>query len=306
MNGGGSDNAVQHIFEGLCRNPLPITTPSVENLLTLPRGLHATLVLPRPEQRHVRLLTPFTAEGGSGILVRGRLINLQCSVIVTTDRPLDLGTRCLCLMPTCMVRRRFHRSEIDEIAERLRPSLLRYRFEHFESVRESRFDVPEFGIPTRLLAHTLAGVLEPYPRLQRQVVEALRTRDQDQRIFAAERPATAVTEALMVACHENKRSIFVGEATRLANVIRFARGGSHELSPKTVGGLIRTQLGLSLTRRSQGYELILNPESRLHLHRVARALYARVIADPKCAECVKEASGTENDVHEVHRSLDEP
>ena len=111
----------------------------------------------------------------------------------------------------------------------------------------------------------------------------------------------------MVACHENKRSIFVGEATRLANGIRFARGGSHELSPKAVGELIRTQLGLTLTRRSQGYELSLNPDNRAHIHRAARALYARVTADPKCAECVKEAvTRTENDVHEVHRSLDEP
>jgi hypothetical protein len=303
----GNDDAVLRIFEGLCRSPLRVATASVETLLALPEGLHPTLLLAHPEDRQVRSLKPFTREGGASIFTKGRLVDLRCSLVVTTDHPLDLGASSLCLTPTNMVRRRFCQSEIDEITERLRPGLLRYRLEHCNLVRQARFDVPDFGVPTRVLAHTLGGVLAPYPHLQRQVVEGLRSRDEDQKISAAERPATAVTEVLMVSCHQNKSSIFVGEIARLANGIRFARGVINELTSKAVGALIRTQLGLSLTRKSQGYELILNAENRLHIHRSARALYARVSADPTCGECVKEqATKTEIDVHEVHRASDQP
>jgi hypothetical protein len=85
-------------------------------------------------------------------------------------------------------------------------------------------------------------------------------RDEEAKIEQSLHREAVVLEALLVLIHEKKSNAFLVEVTRLVNAILLGRHETSELSPKTVGGIMRRKLGLRAERRSLGYELLLTQD----------------------------------------------
>jgi hypothetical protein len=175
----------------------------------------------------------------------------------------------------------------DKLANRFQPRLLDFRLRRRQQVASSRFDVPEFAYEVRMVAMTLGSVLEGEPKLQERRVAALRTADEDWKSLHSQSDAAIVLEALLVACHEDRREVYANEIKEIANVLLMARQAKKELSAEAVGHILHNELGLDAKRDGPGRALMLTRYNRQRIHNLARSYHTLSSLQPRagCLQC---------------------
>ena len=309
----GTETTLLNVLSSVCRRPLRLAQASIANLAKLPEGLSPTVILNHPTP--AALMGVLAAVTGSDVLVlaANRVLNLRCATIVCTQSPISAATLKIHMRPDPLQYRRVSESVIQQLADEFQPYLLRYRLTRHRQVANSEFDAPQLDWDIRMLARALGASLEGSPEIQTRIIEALRLSDEQSKAQNAESPAAIILEALLVACHEKRPEIYVYEVTELANGIFLGRHDNQELSPKTVGGILRSELGFHPERHARGYALRLSSETRHRIHRLASSYDAvsLMTPHPDCAVCSefsgqKSGSGKDDeeshvhDVHEVH------
>lgn len=264
-----TETTLLELMACLCRRPLRASEPSLAQLATLPAGLCPTLIVKNPKPRSMVQLVTALTDRDANFLRAGRLVNLQCAIVVHTQEPLTVPALPIPLRSGNTPYRRIRRWEAHQLAEEFQPRLLRYRLVQHQEVTQSQFDYCDFGPPTRLLARILGASVEGMPEVQRAVVDALVPLDEQCKTERSQGADAVVLEALLVLCHEGKLEAFVAEITKLANGIFLGRHEHLELSPKAVGAIIRERLGLYTERCAAGYRLMLTENVRRRIHQLA-------------------------------------
>jgi len=145
-----------------------------------------------------------------------------------------------------------------------------YRLQNFAEVRASQFDAVEFCGSTREMARTLGRCLVDAADLQARLSDVLRPRDDAERTEGTYRLEAVVVEALLVLCHEKRRSVHVSQVAELANLILNRSGELFQLSPKEVGAKMK-QVGFRTTRLdSAGRGIYLLSEECARVHKLGR------------------------------------
>jgi hypothetical protein len=164
--------------------------------------------------------------------------------------------------------------------------LLGFRLARHLSVANSQFDVPEFTSDARATARVLGATLEGSANLQQELTNVLRRQDEANRAEKSQTPAAVVLEVVLTLCHSNSLNEYVGEIAQLANALFETRGEDIRLSPRTVGDVLRRELGLVGRRRALGYQLVLDVAVQRRLHRLgmSHGVLQRVAGCPRCQE----------------------
>jgi hypothetical protein len=306
----GSENPLIDVLSRLCRRPLRLTEPTVRELSLLPQDLSPTIIVKRPSQRTLGQLLRAATEREFSILRSGRLINLQCAIVAYTEEPLAGTVLRVPLLGAASNYRALGRAEAQQLSDHFPPRLLRYRLSRHPKIANSQFDHPGFAPEVRPLACLLGACTEGDPGAQNKILAALRGIDEGSKVEQSQVPAAAVLEALLVLCHENKKAAFIFEVTELANGILLGRHDGLELTPKVVGGIVRSQLGLSPRRRGPGYELALTGDIPKQIHRLAQVWGVLSLQQPhaQCPFCSEvspakcEIDVQEIEVHEAKNS----
>lgn len=219
---------------------------------------------------------------GAGSLQKGRLLQLRCPLIVCTSAPLQVATLSIPLLATASYRP-IGRAATERLANRFQPRLLDFRLRRRQQVAASEFDVADFACEARMLAMTLGSVFEGEPELQARLVEALRPADESWKSLHAQADAAIVLEVLLVACHEDRLKIYVGEITDMANALLMARQAKKQLSAEAIGRLLRGELGLFGKRDGPGIVVLLDRAHRERIHQLAQAHHTLSSLQPKTA-----------------------
>jgi hypothetical protein len=265
----GTENPLIGLLSCLCRRPVRLTEPTVRELTALPEGLCPTIILKRPSHRVLTQLLAAATERDFSILRAGRRISLQCAIVAYTEEPFAGAVLSLPMLePTTRGYEALGKTEAEQLIDDLQSRLLRYRLSQHVTVTDSRFDDTSLAPQTQAVARLLGASAEGDTAVQNKIVDALRGIDEGIRMEQSQSPAAAVLEALLVLCHERKGAAFVVEVTELANAILMARHDGAELSPKAVGGILRSKLGLSPRRRGPGYEVELTGAIQQRVHRL--------------------------------------
>lgn len=172
--------------------------------------------------------------------------------------------------------------------QKLQNQLLGYRLANLQQVRSSVFDAAEFSGTTRELACALGRCVPNSPDLQARILELLTPRDDGERSGGANPFESAIIEALLVACHERKSSVRVGEVAGLANGILGRNGEQVRLGSREVGAKLK-QLGFRTARLDgAGRGIYLVREQCAQIHRLGRDLRVPTLREglPGCPDCV--------------------
>ncbi len=286
----GTENPLIDVLSCLCRRPLRLTDPTVRELSVLPGGLCPTIVLKRPSQRVLTQLLAAATERDFSILRAGRLINLQCAIIAYTEEPFARAALSLPLLEAGTDQyKALGKAEAQHLLDHLSPRLLQYRLSQHVEIANANVDRPHLARGARALARLFGACTKGDPGVQDKIVRALQRIDEGIKVEQSQGSAAAVLEALLVLCHEKTQAAFVFEVTELANGILLGRHNGPELTPKVVGGIVRSKLGLSPRRRGPGYELALTGEIPRQIHRLANvwgvlSMQQPVTDCPACGE----------------------
>lgn len=175
---------------------------------------------------------------------------------------------------------------VAKAAENLQANLLRYRLANYLRLRCSQFEPPLFGSPeVRELAVCLGTCLDD-DEIRAQVMKALGPTEERRGLDRGADLPAIVVEALLVACHEQRPQVLVGELTALANALLAGRGERSSLEPKQVG-VILSKLGFATRKLNKyGRGLQLQREICARAHQLAAHYRVWSTPRPACAECV--------------------
>jgi len=123
--------------------------------------------------------------------------------------------------------------------------------------------------------------------LHARLLDLLRPRDDAERTEGTGKLEAVVLEALVVACHEKRPDVHVGQVAELANKILGRSGESLQLSPKEVGAKMK-QLGFRTTRLdSAGRGIYLVSERCALIHKLGREFGVPTLRQglPGCSQC---------------------
>jgi hypothetical protein len=173
---------------------------------------------------------------------------------------------------------------LEKAGEELQAKLLRYRLDHYEQARKPSSDPVPFTGAVQLLASSLTRCIDD-GALRVALLAELQRHDQEIRPeLTADSEAIAV-EALLVACHESRDEITVGELTKLGNLILFDRGESPRFTYRGFGVMMR-KLGMNQLRRTNvGFSLTIDRTVRLSVHRLVKKYCVSSIPQSGCVEC---------------------
>lgn len=271
----------------ICRHPVLLAEPAAR---ALPRELRPTRLICQPDPGLDRVLAALQFPG-FGISDRGlRQVSGAAAIYVGETELKSLFVDAGVWIPVSPALRSFStQDEEREVAtiNNLQNRLLMYRLKHYEQVRSSQFDVPEFCGSTREMARALGRCIVDASDLQARLLDLLKPRDDAERTEGTRRLEAIVVEALVVVCHEKRPSVHVGQVAELANVILSRSGESFQLSPKEVGTKMK-QLGFRTTRLdSAGRGIYLLTEQCARIHKLGREFGVPTLRKgrPECTHC---------------------
>jgi hypothetical protein len=179
-----------------------------------------------------------------------------------------------------------------EIATALQAQFLGYRLRNISKVRDSRFDLPAFASPIRILARVLGACIVDAPELQAGLVPLL---EEYQERIRGERwidLRCVVIEALLYYCHKGQRDrVYVGKITDTTATILKGRGKTpppDEELIKLVGSTL-DDLGFFRKRDAKGLPVRLTETVRRRIHQLAgdydvAAVQEGLALCPHCSE----------------------
>ena len=277
----------------LCRRSLFVNDISSAGFRSLPADLQPTLLTEvfkptrrivdflRASNRHVVFMT-----------ASGKALDAFSAKIVFAPEPLHDPASAgfpleLVLSPTRKYVPLMTPSDAERIAAEYQGKLLHYRLSNWAKVHAPAFDLNQFTVPMRELAHGLAASIVGDDALQSQIVALLKPLDSEIRVDHASQLPAIVLEALLARCHSTTGKNYpVSDLTGDENTILRTRGSSLEVSPENIGWQLRT-LGLHTDFMPGGRKgIILSEDMRKMIHNLGAAYGVRTLrVVPKKIEC---------------------
>lgn len=273
------------VISAVCRRSVNVVKRSPLKLSGLPPGLCPTLILRQPANKEFERLLPVVDEPELSVAQDGSCISSRSAVLVISDQPLPFEG--VTMKPPASSRyRRLSPNDIEQISSRLQPKLLRFRLEHHRHAASSSFDAPDFCSPVRILARSLGSALEGSANLQKDLLNALRTFDEETKVRNSETSEAVILESLLVFCHREVATAMVHEIADTANARLEDSGENRKLTAKAVGAVLRS-LGLTPHRRNAGYEFLFTRDAKKRIHELAALFSVRMLAEPivGCQDC---------------------
>lgn len=270
------------ILSCFCRRALLIEAVSHTQLACLPLNFCPTLLIDG-SMHSAATLRSLIVPASSDFAIPGPRGLVQCgsakAICTGTPAPPPLGHGGIRMAtsPRASAKSCSTRTQL-QIAEEFQPQLLAYRLANYDKVLSSEFDVPDFACSARVLGRSLGASLVGDVELQARVIPLLEEHSAGEREEYSSDLNAYLIEALVVACHQQKRSVYVGEIAKTANLILFSRGETIVMSPREVGGRLRG-LGLIPTRLgAAGYGILLTQKTCAHIHRLAADYNVKTLA----------------------------
>jgi hypothetical protein len=264
------------LLRSFCRHAIPVARFAPADYSNLPGGCSPTFLIsdPRPSTALLKFLDA-TQRSGFGMAQSKGIVNRPFSaVIVTSGHDLDdmiPNTFCR-INATPQIRPQLLDAKaLRRIAKTFQPQLLLYRLKNRSRVAKVNFDPDTLSGATRALASVLGSCFPDSEELHKRVVKLLEPQDEERRLDHARCESAVVLEALLIACHEGRASVHVGEIAELANGILDLRGDGYGLEARKVGSILRS-FSLGLRRDSRGYGFLLSTECQRRIHQLGHAL----------------------------------
>ena len=178
-------------------------------------------------------------------------------------------------------------SEAGSIGTEYQAKLLRYRILNWAKVRTPAFDLDQFTVPMREIAHSLAASIVDDDQLQLQIVPLLKLLDAEIRVDRTSLLPAIVLDVILARCHAVSGKYFaVGDLTKDVNTVLRGRGEMLEVSPEDIGWALRG-LGLHTDFMPGGRKaLILYENARKKVHDLAVAYGVRTLRElPAKVDC---------------------
>jgi hypothetical protein len=288
-----STGPLEQILTLLCRRALVVSECSLTKFRSLAVDLQPTLITKvfEPTRRHLRLLRTLTKRGAL-TAVGGKFVEASSAIVVFAPEPLRDQASAgfpleLELFPTADYIPRLSASKAEQISGEYQPQLLHYRLLSLARVNAPAFELSQFTIPMRDVAHNLGAGIVDDNELQAQLVPLLKPADREVRVGYANLLTAIVLEVLLARCHTATGKYFaVTDVCKDVNTVLRARGDVTELSPEKVGWNLRA-LGLRtefILRGRRG--LVLSDDVRKKIHELALAYGVRTLRElPEKIEC---------------------
>jgi hypothetical protein len=170
-----------------------------------------------------------------------------------------------------------------EFQSRMRAFQERYAIQ----VRDSKFDLPEFSSPIRILVRALGAPMVAVPELQIALGPLLREYQDSMKAALWFDPTCVVIEAALFRSHQDQTErIHVGEIANTANAILTGRGETLQLEAKEAGLILR-KLGLLPKRDKSGFAIRFDETIRQHIHHLANQFGVATVQEGvmSCAHC---------------------
>ena len=288
----------------VCRRPLMLAEVTPADMRSLPLQLTPTLLLNQPRFT-LNLLRIFHASSYRGLLLpgkRGTVLDL-CGpkAIFCGSDPLDhsltAGMIQVALPPSQSLPSGLDEQVQGDIAGHFQPRLLRYRLKNLAKVRT--IDVAfEFSLPTRQLASALAMCFPEDSNLAKEIIQLLRSQDEEGREQRFLNVNYAIVEILLGLVHNPEQDeIRVDQLAKDVNVLLRSRGEILEYSAEEIGWKLRS-MNIPRHTTSGGREVPLGRETSQLIHRLAQAYGLPCLAsvEPGCPECSRRQQAVSKDV----------
>jgi hypothetical protein len=172
--------------------------------------------------------------------------------------------------------------ESQRIAMRFQADLLWYRLKNYHRIRTSDIDVSGLTAAKQRLASSLAACILDDDKLRSEIVLLLSEQDQENKVDRTSGLEVPILEALLLCCHERKRSTLrVAELAEITNAMLTRRGEHIQISPETVGWKLRSLRLRTEPVGSGGKGLWLLADVRRRIHTLATEY--QVSLDPEAA-----------------------
>jgi hypothetical protein len=273
----------------LCRRPLLLGRLDLSALSTLPKGLEATLIIhdERLSKNVARTLDASRNRDLSIPFGRNWIHAYGAKVLFSDSMSVKASELRIHLAPTAGALPELKEDVEGTIAADFQSQLLRYRLDHFNTVRDSNFDCSDFNPDVQDNARALLTPLGDCNELRESVLTSLRFQNKEVAGARFTDLDCLVVEAALAFCHDpSKEVVFVQEMADAVNAILSGRHEDQTATSKAVGQALRG-FGLVGERMTRGYCIDLPNSNREKIHRLAREHDVPSIMDgvERCDHC---------------------
>jgi hypothetical protein len=290
----GTAAVAEPIFRALaaiCRRPVLLAGIDPGVLRAPWWGELMPTLLIRAPQLNKRMGTLLDASTRPGyLMVAGKdMQRFYCPKCIYLGDPVDpsLIPSSIQIHVSSKSRKLTYKSPTSEVIGTFQNKLLLYRFLGRENVAASKFRVHGFRPEVCAIAESLGAIVVDDLRLQCDIINLLRERDQQSGVDRASGRNGIVVRAVLSLCHEpDLQQAYVRDIASAVNRIYVEEGESLKMSSETVGHILKS-LGLYSRRLgSAGRGLVLDKSMRSHAHRLGHA-YEVLPPEPACGHCHK-------------------
>lgn len=173
--------------------------------------------------------------------------------------------------------------ELLNLAQKYQPRLLACRMKNWLRISRSAVKPSGVGGPFAV-ASSVAAVFEDLAS-QNRVFELFKPQGELRHLEVLSSKANVVLDALLVACHQGKSAVYVGEITEKVNGNLQLQGESYRLKPRGVGPVIRSFQLPTEPRDSQGCKLVLTRAVKQKIHELGRSHDVMFFQQPGIHPC---------------------
>lgn len=288
---------IMRILGCLCRRPILLGRLDVASLRTLPVGLVPTLlILDERLARNVATILQTSKTRTTPIAIgKGWIHAYGAKVFFTDSMAIDGSALRINLPHNTSPLSVFEEGLEKKIAADFQAKLLRYRFIHYDAVKNSHFSCAGFGVGMQEEARALITPLIECNDLQKVVLSSLRRQSRDSAGAKFADLHCLTIEAALAFCHDSSVDRFlVKDLADAVNAILHGRGEETVFTARCVGQTLRV-IGLFAQRVTRGFQVVLTRANRERIHRLAREYSVASIEEGvlRCDQCTPNAFTTQ-------------
>ncbi len=275
----------------VCRRPVLLAGCTPSALGGIPAELQPTLLFEAASKPSFARVLTITTRRGFFAPRSGRALDQSFAVGVVSSDWADTDIPLVKVAFPPGSARHFAGSvdTLENASAALQADLLRYRVGHYRQVREANPKPPPFTSEMQLVAASLTACVDD-EAVRERICAVLQAEDQQARAERATDIHAIAVEALLVACHQRKLNIFVGELAELGNDLLMGREEAPRFTPRGFGSMLRSLGFKNLRRMNDGWNLTIDAGVRARVHRLARNYAVDTLPQPDCVECAEDAS----------------
>jgi hypothetical protein len=279
----------------LVRHPMPLIGLNLATFRSAPMCLQPTFLIDQELQPSMVRVLIAANNRHAHLSNKGGVVNVYCAKaiyggITAANALLGDGVLHINTMPSRGKLPVLDARTEKAIENQFQPVLLIYRARNIAKVRNSEFDLPEFGSGMRILARILGAPLVDAPELQAGLRSVLQGQHERIRAQSWLDERSVVIEAVLAFCHRGGEDrAYVGAIAATATEILKGRGENVLLEPKAVGAMLRSVFGITPKRDGDGFAVRLSEDIRRKIHGLARNFDVASLEDrdARCPHCVE-------------------